>query len=189
MPLMPSLLEQNPGLSIDLELTDGITDLIGRGMDVGIRIAQLKDSSLIARKLAPNKRVLCGAPSYLNRKGTPATVDDLASHDCVTLSGISHWPFQMTDKERMIRVRGRFSSNSIEGAHEACVEGVGLTVLSAWDIQTELSDGRLIEIQLPDATPRELSVWAIFPTARQLLPKVKIFVDSLQKAITPGRGS
>jgi DNA-binding transcriptional LysR family regulator len=184
MPIIPSLLAENPGLSIDIELTDGITDLVGRGMDVGIRIAQLRDSNLIARKLAPNERILCAAPSYLARNGIPSTVEDLADHDCITLSGVSHWPFQMAEKERMIRVAGRFSSNSIEGAHEACVGGAGLTVLSAWDIRTELADGRLSRIDLKDATPRELSIWAVFPTARNVLPKLRVFIDRLQAVLT-----
>src|ERR1700743_2812594 len=139
MPIIPPLLAENPGLSIDIELTDGITDLVGRGMDVGIRIAQLRDSNLIARKLAPNPRVLCAAPSYLRADVCPSSVEDLADHDCITLSGISHWPFQMADKERMIRVSGRFSSNSIEGAHEACTSRAGLNVLSCWDVTRGVS--------------------------------------------------
>jgi DNA-binding transcriptional LysR family regulator len=183
MPIIPPLLADNPGLSIDLELTDGITDLVGRGMDVGIRIAQLKDSNLIARKLARNPRVLCAAPSYLACNGTPSTVEDLADHNCITLSGVSHWPFQMPDKERMIRVAGRFSSNSIEGAHEACTGGAGLTVLSAWDVRQELQEGKLVQINLKDATPRELSIWAVFPTARQVLPKLRVFIDRLQQEL------
>jgi DNA-binding transcriptional LysR family regulator len=183
IPLIPPLLAENQGLSIDIELTDGITDLVGRGMDVGIRIAQLRDSNLIARKLAPNPRVLCAAPSYLERNGAPSSVEDLADHDCITLSGVSHWPFQMPDKERMIRVAGRFSSNSIEGAHEACVGGAGLTVLSAWDVRAELAQGRLVQLNLKDATPRELSIWAVFPTARQVLPKLRVFIDRLEEAV------
>jgi DNA-binding transcriptional LysR family regulator len=182
MPLVPSLLAENPGLSIDIELTDGITDLVGRGMDVGIRIAQLKDSNLIARKLAPNPRVLCASPAYIEANGVPSTVEDLSEHDCITLSGVSHWQFQMADKERMIRVEGRFSSNSIEGAHEAVVGGAGLTVLSAWDVRAEFADGRLVQINLEDGTPRELSIWAIFPTARHVLPKLRVFIDRLEHA-------
>jgi DNA-binding transcriptional LysR family regulator len=184
MPLIPSLLAENPGLLIDIELTDGVTDLVGRGMDVGIRIAKLKDSNLIARKLAPNPRFLCAAPSYLEANGIPSTVEDLADHDCITLSGVSHWPFQMADKERMVRVAGRFSSNSIEGAHEAVVGGAGLTVLSAWDVRAEIADGRLVQITLRDGTPRELAIWAVFPTARQVLPKLRVFIDRLESAIT-----
>lgn len=184
MPLIPALLDENPGLSIDLELSDGLTDLVGRGMDVGIRIAHLRDSNLIARRIAPNARVLCAAPAYLARRGTPVSVDELGAHECVTLSGLSHWPFQVGSKERMIRVNGRFSSNSIEGAHEACVGGVGLTVLSAWDVRADLADGKLVQIELADATPRQLSVWAVFPTARQVLPKLRVFIDRLQQELT-----
>jgi DNA-binding transcriptional LysR family regulator len=90
----------------------------------------------------------------------------------------------MADKERMIRVAGRFSSNSIEGAHEACVGGAGLTVLSAWDVRAEFAEGCLIRIDLKDATPRELSIWAVFPTARNVLPKLRVFVDRLQTVLT-----
>jgi DNA-binding transcriptional LysR family regulator len=111
------------------------------------------------------------------------TVEDLAEHDCITLSGVTHWPFQMTDRERMVRVAGRCSSNSIEGAHEACVGGIGLTILSAWDIRAELADGRLVQINLKDGTPRELSIWAVFPTARNVLPKLRVFIDRLQAVL------
>jgi DNA-binding transcriptional LysR family regulator len=121
MPLVPRLLEENKGLSIDIELTDGITDLVGRGMDVGIRIAQLRDSSLIARRLAPNPRILCAAPSYLERHPAP--------HCCRSRRSRLHHALSASvtgrsglGPERMIRVEGRCSSNSIEGAHEACVE-------------------------------------------------------------------
>lgn len=89
----------------------------------------------------------------------------------------------MTDKERMVRVAGRFSSNSIAGAHEACVGGVVLTALSGWDIRTELADGRLVQIDLKDGTPWELSVWAVFPTARNVLPKLRMFIDRLQAVL------
>jgi DNA-binding transcriptional LysR family regulator len=111
-------------------------------------------------------------------------VDDLTAHECVTLSGLSHWPFQAGSKERMIRVNGRFSSNSIEGAHEACVGGIGLTVLSAWDIRADVEEGRLVPIELADAMPRQLSVWAVFPTARQVLPKLRVFIERLQEVLT-----
>jgi DNA-binding transcriptional LysR family regulator len=183
MPFVPDLLAENPHLSIDLELSDGVTDLISRGMDVAIRIAPLRDSGLTARKLADNRRVLCAAPAYLKRHGRPGRIEDLARHDCITLSGVPHWPFVVTGKDRLIRVAGRFSSNSIEGIHEACVGAAGLALLSTWDVAAELSEGRLVVIDLDEPVAQERAIWAVYPNPRQTLPKVRVFLSWLQERL------
>jgi DNA-binding transcriptional LysR family regulator len=183
MPIIPALLAENPGLSIDLELSDGVTDLISRGMDVAIRIAPLRDSGLIARKLAENRRVLCAAPAYLDRRGRPWRVEDLAHHDCITLSGAPYWPFVVAGRDRLVRVVGRFSSNSVEGTHEACVGGVGLTLLSTWDVAAELSDGRLVSIDLNEPVAQERAIWAVYPKARHTLPKLHVFLSRLRERL------
>jgi len=183
MPIIPALLAENPGLSIDLELSDGVTDLISRGMDVAIRIAPLRDSGLIARKLAENRRVLCAAPAYLDRRGRPWQVEDLVHHDCITLSGVPYWPFVVAGRHRLVRVVGRFSSNSVEGTHEACVGGVGLALLSTWDVAAELSDGKLVSIDLNEPVAQERAIWAVYPKARHTLPKLHVFLSRLQERV------
>lgn len=182
-PIMPGLLADNPGLSVDLDLSDGLADLVARGLDVAIRIAPLRDSGLIARRLADNPRLLCAAPAYIDRHGLPATAEDLARHSCLTLSGANHWPFRVAGRERSIRVTGRFSASNIEGVRGACLGGAGLALLSAWDVRDEVADGRLVAIPLADAVPQDLAIWALFPTTRQILPRLHAFLDRLQQVL------
>lgn len=138
---------------------------------------------LIARKLAENRRVLCAAPAYLDRRGRPWRVEDLVHHDCITLSGIPYWPFVVAGRDRLVRVAGRFSSNSVEGTHEACVGGVGLALLSTWDVVAELSDGKLVSIDLNEPVAQERAIWAVYPKARHTLPKLHVFLSRLQERL------
>lgn len=182
MPIVPGLLEANPGLSIDLEMTDSVVDIVGGGIDVAIRIAPLRDSGLIARRLALNPRLLCASPAYLDH-GTPTTVEALANHECLALSGAAHWPFVLNGHERLVRVAGRFSASSIQGIHAACTSGVGLALLSAWDAQASLQTRELLIVTLEDAIPQELGIWALYPTTRQILPKLRSFIKHLEREL------
>jgi DNA-binding transcriptional LysR family regulator len=179
-PLVPALLAANPDLRIDLELTDAVIDIAGAGIDLAIRIGRLRDSSLIARRLAPNARILCAAPAYLAQAGTPHDLGDLARHECLTLSGNDRWPFDINGKRRDVRVSGRFSSGSIEALHQACFGGAGLALLSAWDVAEELRSGALIAITLNTAAPQEQAIWAVYPSARLVPPKLRVFVAALE---------
>lgn len=182
MPIVPGLLKENPGLSIELDLNDAIVDMVASGVDLAIRIAPLKDSSLIARRLVPNPKDIYAAPAYLERKGTPRTIEDLAHHECLTFSRFTHWQFLVEGKERSVRVGGRFSSSSVDGYLAACVSGLGLAQLSAWDAKDEVADGRLVPVPIEGASPRDLAIWAVFPSRRQVLPKLRVFLDRFQKS-------
>lgn len=186
-PLIPPLLLEHPGLRIDLQLTDSVVDIVHSGIDVAIRIAPLRDSSMIARRLAMNPRVLCAAPAYLARCGAPRVVADLAEHECLALSGVTHWPFAIAGKERLVRVAGRFTASTIEGVRVACIGGAGLALLSEWDVQGDLQSGALVIVRLDDASPQELAISAVYPTSRQVLPKLRVFVDRLQAALRPAQ--
>jgi DNA-binding transcriptional LysR family regulator len=180
-PLIPALLAANPDLRVDLELTDSVVDIVAGGFDVAIRIAPLRDSGLIARRLAPNPRLLCAAPAYLSRHKAPARIDDLVAHACLRLSGVTHWPFEVEGLARNIRVDGRFTCNSIDGVHDACVRGLGLALLSLWDVKAELRSGALVEVTLDAALPQELSIWALYPTTRLTPAKLHVFLAALQQ--------
>ncbi|TGD98286.1 LysR family transcriptional regulator [Methylobacterium nonmethylotrophicum] len=183
VPLMPGLLAANPGLRVDLQLSDTVVDIVGEGFDVAVRIAPLRDSGLIARRLAPNPRLLCASPAYLAERGAPAALADLAGHDCVRLTGVTHWPFRAGTASRNVRIDGRFSSSSIEGVHEACRRGLGLALLSYWDVKDELAAGRLASVALGDAEPQDLSIWALYPTARYAPPKLRVFLSALERGL------
>lgn len=183
IPLLPALMAENPELKIDFQLSDNVTDIVGLGYDAAIRIAPLRDSRLVAQRLADNPRVLCASPDYLARFGTPQLLADLHQHNCLRLSGVPQWSFMVDDHISSVSVEGRFSGSNVEGVRTLCVAGSGIAQLSAWDVQQELAAGELIEIALRDAQPQLLGVWALFPTARHLPTRVTVFLNALKQAM------
>ncbi len=182
-PLVPPLLAAHPRLRVELLLTDGVVDIVAEGIDLAVRIARLRDSALIARRLAESPVVLCAAPAYLARAGTPRRLADLAGHDCLALGGGGHWTFELGGRPRQVRVSGRFNSNSLEAVREACLGGAGLALFSAWDVAEELERGALVAVELDALPPQELAIWAVYPTARLLPRKVRVFVSALQEVL------
>jgi DNA-binding transcriptional LysR family regulator len=182
-PLVPELLSQNPDLRIALDLTDSLPDLAATGTDLAIRIGRLRDSSLIAKKLADNPRLVVANPDYLSTHGTPATCDDLVRHECLPLRGATHWTFIQNGTERRVRLNFRFTSTSIEGCHAACLAGGGLALLSVWNVTDDLRSGRLVPVQLGDAQPEPLGLWAVYPTTRLLPSKVRTFISALKSTL------
>jgi len=185
LPLIPGLLQANPQLRIDLEMNDRVVDIIASGSDLAIRIGPLRDNSLIAKRIGDSPRVLIASPAYLEQQGTPRTMADLAAHDCLLLSGNTHWNFQKDGREQRIRVGGRFAASNIEGLFSACVQGVGIAMLADWNVQNDLDAGRLLSIHLEDAEPVVQPIWAVYPSARQILPKLRVFVAALEAVLKP----
>lgn len=183
MPIVQSLLDENPGLRINLELNDAIVDIVAAGIDLAIRIAPLRDSDLIARRLANNPKQIYAAPSYLAQHGSPRTIEELAHHQCLTFSNFTHWQFIVNGEERAVRVGGRFSSSSVDGFLSACLSGLGLAQLSSWDVMDEVESGQLVVVPLEGAAPRDLAIWAVYPSRRQVLPKLRVFLDAFQKSL------
>ncbi|WP_312670208.1 LysR family transcriptional regulator [Pseudescherichia sp.] len=186
LPLIPELLADNPRLSIDLQLSEDVVDIVGRGIDVAIRIAPLKDSTLIARKITDNPRVICASPAYLNAQGTPRSVADLIQHNCLRLSSVPQWIFEREGEILRVSVEGRFSSDNVEGVRELCVQGLGIAQLTRWDVTKEIQQGDLIELVLADVEPQALSVWALLPSTRYLPLRVSTFIDKLKSSLTSG---
>lgn len=183
MPIVHDLLDENPGLRIDLDLNDTVVDIVASGVDLAIRIAPLKDSGLIARRLVDNPKQIYAAPSYLERHGTPHRIEDLEHHQCLTFSNVTHWQFLVGGRERSVRVSSRFTSSGVDGFLSACVSGLGLAQLSTWDVKDELERGDLVVVPLDGASPRDLAIWAVFPSRRQVLPKLRVFLDRFQASL------
>lgn len=179
-PMMADFLDRHPGLHVDLLLSDDLVDLVSQGIDVAIRIAKLRDNRLVARRLAESPRRLCASPSYIDRHGAPRRLADLANHECLAAGGATHWTFTQDGRQRRQKIGGRFAANSIEAIHQACVGGLGIANLSHWYVEPALSDGTLQTVTLRDAKPEQLAIWAVYPTARQLPLKVRLFVDMLE---------
>ncbi|MEI4488328.1 LysR family transcriptional regulator [Frigidibacter sp. MR17.14] len=183
LPLVPRLLAAHPDLRIEVLAGEGLVDLTAEGLDIAIRHADLPDSSLIARRLARSRRLLCAAPDYLARCGRPTTRADLAGHECLRLSGVTHWGF--ADGLR-VPVAGRFAANTFPSLHDACLAGLGIAVLADWNVAPDLQAGRLEALDLVDAAPEPRDVWAVYPSRRGLTPRVRLLIDTLAARMPGG---
>ncbi|WP_404983853.1 LysR family transcriptional regulator [Cobetia marina] len=180
MHLIPGLagfLARYPDLELDLRLTDTIVDLVEGGFDIAIRNSALKDSSLIARRLAPDKRILCASPQYLQRHGTPTRPAELKHHECLTLIGMDQWSFQHENRVEVIRIKGRIRTDNGEAVRDACAAGLGITLSSTWSLYRHLARGELVEVLPETPLVNETGIWAIYSSSRQLAPKIRAFLD------------
>jgi DNA-binding transcriptional LysR family regulator len=180
LPLLPSLMERHPELRIDLDLSDSVVDIVGRGLDLALRVAPLGDSELVAKKIAENPRIICAAPRYLKRHGQPSTLAQLESHDCIVLQAIPQWPLLINDEPQRRRMNARVITSSVDAARTAAVHGLGVAMLTYWDVYQQLAEGSLVSIELEDASMEELSVWAVTPTRRYVPTRVKVFLNALE---------
>lgn len=180
---IPEYIKRYPNVKISLSLADRFIDVVSEGFDVGIRIAKLEDSSLIARKIAPCKQVLCASPEYLNKKGTPKVPIDLALHPCLVYSNDlkpDTWILHGPDGIESIKVSGPVCADNGDILKEAAVAGLGVTLLPTFIVGAEIKAGSLQHI-LSDYYPPEISVYAVFPSHRYLSVKVRTFVDFLSE--------
>jgi DNA-binding transcriptional LysR family regulator len=183
MPLLPALLAQHPQLRIDLDLSDRVLDIVGEGFDLALRVATLGDSELVAKRLAGNPRMLCASPQYLARHGVPATLADLATHACITLHAVPRWPVVVDGILQRVSVAPRITTSNVDAARAAALQGLGLAMLTYWDVYRQLRDGDLLSIVLADAAMEDLSVWAVTPTRRFVPARVTIFLDALSREL------
>lgn len=179
-PLLPRFLAQHPRLALDVEFTDSITDLVATGTDVAIRIGALQGSSLVARRLATDRRVLCASPDYLRRRGTPRTPAELAQHDCLLLRGgpapRDRWRLgDGSGGHVTVRVRGRYQSNLGDALREAALAGLGIAQHSTWHVCDDLRAGRLVLV-LPEHPPPDAAIHAVTPQRRKPA-RARAFID------------
>jgi DNA-binding transcriptional LysR family regulator len=185
-PHIPKFIERYPHIELDFQLSDNFVDIIRDGFDVAIRIGELADSSLVARKLAPDDRVLCAAPEYLRNNPGPTKLADLERHNCLLTSGHDTWRLRSSDaKEHQVRVEGNIRSNSSEFLREALLRGLGIGFRSTWDIGPELERGEL-QIVLPEFTgSSHFAVHAVYPCREFLPAKVHALIDYLTELYGP----
>lgn len=178
-PNINAFMQANPYLSINLVLTDEFVDIVGDGYDVAVRIAELSDSSLVARKLAPVRRILCAAPSYIERHGYPASLEDLANHICIAPHNGEPWKLDGPQGPLVHRPSGPLQTNSSEVVRECVIGGVGIALRSTWDIGQELADGRLVQVLPEYEGSRNVAIHALYASRRFLPAKVRVFIDYL----------
>ncbi|MEX3934493.1 LysR substrate-binding domain-containing protein [Paraburkholderia phymatum] len=180
-PALARLTERYPQLSVRLDLFDRIVDVAGEGFDLDIRIGDDIASHLIAKRLASNHRVLCAAPAYLKRHGTPRQLADLASHQCLAIKERDHpfgiWRLTERGETVSVKVTGPLSTNHGEVAVQWALAGRGIVLRSMWDVRALLDGGALVQV-LPGVT-QPANVWAVYPARLASSAKVRVCVDFL----------
>ncbi len=181
-PLIPSFLSEHRDVSITLNMSDRVVDIVGEGIDVAIRIASLSDSSLVSVKLADNQRVVVGAPTYLKRHGVPQTLADLARHNCLAISSEGSqrgWTFRDNGKNVVLKVNGNMGSNDGQVLHDWALAGKGLAWRSMWEVGNEIEAGKLQTVLDQHSAPGN-DIYAVFAQRRHLPLRIRAFVDFLR---------
>jgi len=186
-PALPDFLAAYPELAVEMQLNDRTVDLIEEGFDLAIRIGQLRDSSLIARRLAPMRRVVCAAPSYLDARGRPGHPRDLKQHECLIYSYLSsgrEWRFHGGDGDLRVPIQGRLEINNGDALLAAARQGFGVVMLPTFLAAADVKAGRLEPVLQDWCEAQTGGIHAVFPASRNLSPKVRVFVDFLARRFT-----
>ncbi len=164
-------------LSVELNFSNRLLDLISEGYDLAIRAGTLKDSSLIARRISSRKLLTCASPQYLQRNGTPGSIHALTNHNCL-LGTLDTWRFQENGRHQDLRVSGNWRSNNGRSLLRAARAGLGLVQLPSFYLHEDIASGALIPV-LQENNPTDTGVWAVYPHNRHLAAKVRLFVNFL----------
>jgi DNA-binding transcriptional LysR family regulator len=185
-PLVPQFAARYPDVQLALSLSERNVNVVEEGFDLAIRIADLADSSLAARKLAPNRRVVCASPAYLQRHGAPRTPDDLAQHNCLATDFTMNWDYRDPDgTPGSVRVTGRYSCDNWSVLREWALAGLGIALKSTWDVRRHLEDGSLVAL-LPGYTfATDVAIYAVYPHRRYLPAKTRAFIEFLAESFGP----
>ena len=176
-PHLTEFLTRYPDIEIDMQLTDNFVDIIREGFDLAVRIGELEDSSLVARKLAKETRVICASPAYLAAAGTPQKIEDLEAHNCLLAGAQDEWRLDGPEGACDVRVKGNIRSNSAEFIRSALVQGVGIALRATWDVGPELQRGEL-KVVLPDYHGSSKNgIFAVYPCREFMPSKVNAFIE------------
>lgn len=183
-PLWPAFLQQHPKVTLDVTLADRIIDLVDEGYDLAVRIAQLPASSLVSRKIASTRLVLCASPDYLRRHGEPSHPADIARHTVFTYTLLATgdtWNFEGPDGPVEVRVTPRLRSNNGDTCCAAALQHQGIVLQPSFMVSHHLRAGALVEV-LPQYRSLELGVYAVYASRRHVTPKVRVVIDFLVDA-------
>jgi len=187
-PALPDFLSAYPEVDVEMAMNDRTIDLLEEGFDLAIRIGKLSDSSLVARRLAPMRLVVCASPAYLAERGTPRTPADLKDHDCLLYTNETSprdWRFATPEGAPWaVEVNGRLSANNGDTLRVATLRGFGIARLPSFLVGQDLQAGALVSV-LPDYVRQDSAIHAVYPQARLLSPKVRAFVDFLAARFGP----
>lgn len=190
-PLWGGFMEANPRVSLDVTLSDRVVDVVDEGFDLAIRIAMLPNSTLVSRKLASTRMMLCASPEYLDRVGIPSHPHDLALHQVVAYSywaGRDEWSFTGPEGVVTVRTRARLYANNGDTCLAASLSGQGVILQPSFLVGEDVRAGRLVEL-MPEYRSIELGIYAVYPTRKQLALKVRRLIDYLAEGLRePGWG-
>lgn len=184
-PILPGFLALHPELKIDMVVTDRLVDMAEEGYDLAVRIAKEPAPNLVARRLAPVQRRMCGTPAYFARHGVPHTPSDLRRHNCLTYTYFNPqdpWRLRGPDGDISVPASGNLRLNDDEALSQAVLEGLGIALLPTFIIGSDLQSGRLRSV-LGDYVPLERHIYGVYLHNRHVSAKVRAFIDYLLKRI------
>ncbi len=177
-PYLGKFLSQYPELSIEIIATDHVMDIVREGIDVAIRIAELDDSSLVAKKLAPCRRTFCASPAYLREHGTPKSLSELASHKILVENNAS-WRLQGPEGFVSLKLHSEIKTNSSEIVHEALLSGCGIGFRSTWQVRDDILEKRLVPVLPQYREPPSVAIYAVYPDKQFVPARLRVFVEFL----------
>lgn len=182
-PLVPKFLALHPDVSLSLNLSDRVVDIVNEGFDSAVRVGDLPDSSLVSVRLADNRRLCVAAPSYLKRAGTPKHPSELTRHECLLLSSDASqtrgWAFRVDGEVTHLRPGGRLDCSDGQVLHTWCLQGLGLAWRSTWEVEEQIAAGELQEVLADFAAPPN-GIYAVVPQRRHLPLRVRLWIDFLK---------
>ncbi len=182
-PLVPKFLARHPDVSLSLNLSDRVVDIVNEGFDCAVRVGDLPDSRLVSVRLADNRRQCVAAPAYLQRAGVPQHPAELMRHECLTLSSDASqsrgWAFAVDGAVTHLRPRGRLDCSDGQVLHDWCLQGLGIAWRSTWEVASEVASGRL-QVVLADFAAPPNGIYAVFTHARHLPLRVRLWIDFLR---------
>ena len=183
VPILNRFRQQYPGVAIDVHLSDDVVDLIGMGIDIGIRSGPLKSSELKSFKLYQTRRIVAASPEYLARAGCPGSIEELANHEWVMYSRMPETLAMMCDgSEQKVRVNGNVRVDNATARLQFLRGGHGLAVVPFCDVQDEVTKGDLVWV-LPDCTLPDLQVYAVYPTGVTRSAKVQSLLEFMRREL------
>lgn len=182
-PLVPGFVAAHPDVSISLNLSDRVVDIVNEGFDCAVRVGDLPDSSLVSVRLADNRRLCVATPEYLQRAGVPQVPGDLMKHQCLTLSSDASqtrgWAFQVDGEVTHLRPSGPLDCSDGQVLHDWCVQGLGIAWRSTWEVEGDLAAGRLQVVLEPFSAPPN-GIYAVFPQRKHLPLRVRLWIDFIK---------
>jgi DNA-binding transcriptional LysR family regulator len=185
-PLVSEFTELYPATSIELILTDAKPDVLGDELDLGLQTGLPSDGNLVVRKLLAGRRVVCAAPRYLSEHAAPEVPQDLAQHNCVRMirwgQVFDRWRFVVDGVQQEVGVSGSLTVNGADAVHSWVVAGSGIGLKASWDIQTDLEDGRLVELLAPYSHDM-MNLYAVYANRSHLPQRMRMFIDFISSGL------